>query len=422
MRINQKLKINNAIIVGIVLLIGIASAFSLYKANDSTDVLVKEKFGNVVWANAIANSLNQNAILIRDVFTQTDESQKAKGLKLMDLHTKQSQLVFDSLSKMISDPNEKIIFAELKKSFSTFNKSQGQLLALINESDFVAAVELLQKDYSESQNAALNAINKMVEFENNQVKMMGEDSSSLIFTTLIIVILLIGIAIIVGVYLSRRLAKHISNPLEKLAIISNNIAKGKIELNLNSDKDDEIGELTKAMALMSRNIDSMVQEANQLANETINGNWAMRAEEAKYEGEFYKLMNGINNTLDALTNPLNMTADYVSKIAVGEIPQKITGEYSGSFALVNENLNQCIDAINLLIQDSNTIFNAAIVGNLNYRADETKHNGDFRNIISGVNATLNRLVGMIDEMPVGVQIVDKNKNIVYQNKIVSTDI
>lgn len=420
MKINQKLKINNAIIVGIVLLIGIASAFSLYKANDSTDVLVKEKFGNVVWANTIANNLNQNAISIRDMFIQTDDSKKEAGLKKMESYTKHSQFVLDSLEQKISDPNEKMIFAELKKSFSTFNKSEGQLLALINASDFVAAVELLQKDFSESQNAALKAINKMVEFENNQVKMMGEDSSSLIFTTLIIVILLIGIAIIIGVYLSRRLAKHISNPLEKLAIISNNIAKGKIELNLNSDKDDEIGELTKAMALMSRNIDSMVQEANQLANETINGNWAMRAEETKYEGEFYKLMNGINNTLDALTNPLNMTADYVSKIAVGEIPQKITGEYSGSFAVVNENLNKCIDAINLLVRDSNTIFNSAIVGNLNYRADDSKHNGDFRNIIDGVNATLNRLVGLIDEMPVGVQIVDKSHNIMYQNKIVKS--
>lgn len=420
MRINQKLKINNAIIVGIVLLIGIASAFSLYKANDSTDVLVKEKFGNVVWANTIANNLNQNAILIRDMFIQTDDSKKEAGLKTMESYTKHSQFVLDSLEQKISDPNEKMIFAELKKSFSTFNKSEGQLLALINASDFVAAVELLQKDFSESQNVALIAINKMVEFENNQVKIMGEDSSSLIFTTLIIVISLIGIAIIIGVYLSRRLSKHISNPLEKLAIISHNIAKGKIELNLNSDIDDEIGELTKAMALMSRNIDSMVQEANQLANETINGNWAMRAEEAKYEGEFYKLMNGINNTLDALTNPLNMTAEYVSKIAVGEIPQKITGEYKGSFALVNENLNQCIDAINLLIHDSNTIFNAAIVGNLNYRVDATKHNGDFGNIIGGVNATLDRLVGLIDEMPVGVQIVDKSHNIMYQNKIVKS--
>lgn len=420
MRINQKLKINNAIIVGIVLLIGIASAFSLYKANDSTDVLVKEKFGNVVWANTIANNLNQNAILIRDMFIQTDDSKKESGLKQMNVYTKHSEFVLDSLEQKISDPNEKMIFAELKKSFSTFNKSEGQLLALINSGDFVAAIELLQKDFSESQNAALKAINKMVEFENNQVKIMGEASSSLIFTTLVIVISLIGIAIIIGVYLSRRLSKHISNPLEKLAIISNNIAKGKIELNLNSDKDDEIGELTKAMALMSRNIDSMVQEANQLANETINGNWAMRAEETKYEGEFYKLMNGINNTLDALTNPLNMTAEYVSKIAVGEIPQKITGEYSGNFAVVNENLNKCIEAINLLVRDSNTIFNSAIVGNLNYRADDSQHNGDFRSIIGGVNSTLNRLVGLIDEMPVGVQIVDKSKNIVYQNKIVKS--
>jgi len=76
----------------------------------------------------------------------------------------------------------------------------------------------------------------------------------------------------------------------------------------------------------------------------------------------------------------------------------------------------CITSINNLVEDSKLLFNSAIEGNLNLRADLSKHSGEFKNIISGVNATLDRLVGLIDEMPVPVQIVDKDKNLKYQNK------
>ena len=44
------------------------------------------------------------------------------------------------------------------------------------------------------------------------------------------------------------------------------------------------------------------------------------------------------------------------------------------------------------------------------------HLGDYRKIISGVNSALDRLVGLIDGMPIPVQIVNKSQDIIYLNK------
>ncbi len=421
MKIRQKLRLNNAMIVSIVFLMGLATVFSLYKANNSTQVLVGDKFGNAIWANQIINALNQNAILVRDMFIiMDDDTQKTAGLQKIEKFSKQLKMVSDSLENKMDDPNEKMIFAELKKSISSFNKYKLQLMNYLSSGDFMAASALLSNDFSNSQTSALIAINKMVEFENNQVKSMGADSSSLITTTMIVICIFIIIGLTTSLILSYVLAKGISKPLDRLVIISKNIAKGQIDVNLNSVKNDEIGDLIRAMGQMSVNIESLVREANQLAESTIKGNWEMRADETKYDGEFKELIVGINNTIEALTTPLNMTADYVSRISVGVIPNKITGEFSGSFAKVNSNLNRCIDSINLLVKDSKEIFEAAIIGDLKYRADDSKLQGEFKNIIGGVNSTLDRLVGLIDEMPIGVQIVDNNHKALYMNKLMET--
>jgi len=49
---------------------------------------------------------------------------------------------------------------------------------------------------------------------------------------------------------------------------------------------------------------------------------------------------------------------------------------------MKNNLNQCIDAINLLVSDTKYLISSATLGKLNDRADELKHQGDFRRMSS----------------------------------------
>ena len=121
-------------------------------------------------------------------------------------------------------------------------------------------------------------------------------------------------------------------------------------------------------------------------------NLATEADANRHHGDFRKIVQGINDTLDAVIGPLNVAAEYVDRIAKGDIPEKITDHYSGDFNEIKNNLNTCISAINSLIEDSYMLSAAAIDGKLSVRANEDRHNGDFKRIISGVNSTLDAVV------------------------------
>ena len=47
-----------------------------------------------------------------------------------------------------------------------------------------------------------------------------------------------------------------------------------------------------------------------------------------------------------------LSAEYVDRISKGDIPAKITDTYNGDFNEIKNNLNQCIDAVNLLVSDA----------------------------------------------------------------------
>ena len=41
----------------------------------------------------------------------------------------------------------------------------------------------------------------------------------------------------------------------------------------------------------------------------------------RHEGDFRKIVEGVNDTLDAVIGPLNVAAEYVERISRGDIPE-----------------------------------------------------------------------------------------------------
>ena len=149
---------------------------------------------------------------------------------------------------------------------------------------------------------------------------------------------------------------------------------------------------------------SLLDESSRLTEAAVKGQLATRGDVEKINFEFRGIVEGLNQTLDAVIGPLNVAAEYVDRISKGDIPPKITDNYNGDFNEIKNNLNGCIDAVNSLVSDAGMLVNAALEGRLATRADATKHLGDFRKIVEGVNNTLDAVIGPLN---VAAEYVDR---------------
>ena len=174
------------------------------------------------------------------------------------------------------------------------------------------------------------------------------------------------------------------------------LANGDMTANMaKASKDDQIHEW---LMLLKSNIQALVTDANLLSKAAVEGRLTTRADATKHQGDFRKIVEGVNDTLDAVIGPLNVAANYVDNISKGAIPIKITDSYNGDFNILKNNLNTCIDAVNALVADANMLAVAAMEGRLQTRADVIKHQGDFRKIVAGVNDTLDGIILPINEV------------------------
>jgi methyl-accepting chemotaxis protein len=146
-------------------------------------------------------------------------------------------------------------------------------------------------------------------------------------------------------------------------------------------------------------VNALVADATRLAQAAVDGKLATRADLGRHAGDFRKIIAGVNDTLDAVIGPLNVAARAVDRISIGDIPPKITASYSGDFNTLKNSLNACVSTPS--IHSSPTpamLVAAAIAGKLATRADASRHQGDFRKVVAGVNDTLDNVVGPINEV------------------------
>ncbi|MDQ7827105.1 MAG: methyl-accepting chemotaxis protein [Candidatus Eremiobacteraeota bacterium] len=186
-------------------------------------------------------------------------------------------------------------------------------------------------------------------------------------------------------------------PLKVAASYVNMIAKGEIPPKITDEYRGDFNEIKNNLNQCIDAVNLLVADANMLSKAGVEGRLATRADGNKHQGEFRRIVQGVNDTLDAVIGPLGVAAKYVERISRGDIPEKIRDEYKGDFNEIKNNLNQCIDAVNLLVADANMLSKAGVEGRLATRADGNKHQGEFRRIVQGVNDTLDAVIG-----PLGV--------------------
>ena len=193
-----------------------------------------------------------------------------------------------------------------------------------------------------------------------------------------------------------RVLDAVINPLNVAAKYVESISKGNIPAKITDTYNGDFNNVKNNLNQCIDAVSALVADATMLAKAAVDGKLGTRAEASKHKGDYRKIVQGVNDTLDAVITPVNMCGQYMEQISKGDIPARITVTFNGDFNNVKNSFNQCIDAVNALVTDVTLLSKAAVEGKLATRADASKHHGDYRKIVQGVNDTLDAVIGPLN--------------------------
>jgi methyl-accepting chemotaxis protein len=182
--------------------------------------------------------------------------------------------------------------------------------------------------------------------------------------------------------------------LRAKADAADRIARGDLEFPLEPSSARDV--LGRSMVAMRERLRAVVEETTALTRSAAAGQLSARADPDRHGGEYRRIVQGLNATLDAVVTPVQEAARCVEQISHGAIPDPLRSTAAGDFVPLRDNLNACIDAIRALVADADALAAAGVEGRLATRADASRHQGDFRRIIDGFNASLDAVIAPVE--------------------------
>ncbi|WP_423815081.1 methyl-accepting chemotaxis protein [Pseudomonas oryzihabitans] len=99
------------------------------------------------------------------------------------------------------------------------------------------------------------------------------------------------------------------------------------------------------------NIQRLVEDANQLSQAAMAGRLDTRADASAHQGDFRRIVAGINGTLDAIVAPVNEAMGVMAGLAQGDLSRTVRGDYQGQLLELKESINGTVGKLNQIIGD-----------------------------------------------------------------------
>ena len=155
-------------------------------------------------------------------------------------------------------------------------------------------------------------------------------------------------------------------------------------------------------------INLLIEDANMLSNASARGDLSVRADTERHQGDFRTIIEGQNNTFEAMAKPLEEAESVLSELAKGNLNTQVVGEYRGDLAAIKESINGITGAAwSGYINEISSVLSQMSQGNLDveisseFKGDFVKIKDSINNIIETFNEVIGKIIIAAEEITVG---------------------
>lgn len=241
----------------------------------------------------------------------------------------------------------------------------------------------------------------------------------IVYISIASIILEILLLLFIGLFVSKIIVK----PLKRLVQVSNTLAEGDVDISVEFSSKDEVGILidsfgkmvdnikhqadvaekiakgdlnviikpksekdilSNSMALVADTLNNLVKETEMLTSSAIEGELSTRGDTGKFSGVYKEVIEGVNNTLDAVLEPIKEASKVLQKLSEGSLKEYVREDYKGEYAIIKNSLNNTVKTLSGYINEITYVLTQLSKGNLNvYITGDYK--GDFVEIKDSLN-------------------------------------
>jgi len=181
------------------------------------------------------------------------------------------------------------------------------------------------------------------------------------------------------------------------------ISAGKIDELIAQTYKGDHEKMKVAVNNVAQVLQGLQKELLRLSEAANAGKLTERGQHDQFRGAYAEIVRGVNAVLDAVINPLNVSARYVDLISKGDIPAQITDTYYGDFNTIKNNLNALIAAMNEITAAAEEIANGNLTVDIRERSPQDKLMQALASMVAGLTRTVSDIRAIAGEVSAASQ-------------------
>lgn len=335
--------------LGVTLLIvaGLAGGvkLALEEIDDALGAITDVAYPKTERAIDIIKGVDEVGRIVRDqVILDSVAERKARAAEIAPISAQISKHIAALKAEAENDAQRRLI-ANYESARAEYLTTMRQILNLAQAGETDEARQLVNAKMPPAESAYLGAVSRIIQSNSETIKSAGDNAQDRIdSTSRLLLIMLIAAVVSIGL-LGLWLVPSITRPIRRCVTAAQAVAAGRTDLDLDVTRRDEAGELMQAMQEMASRITGVVEEVTELSAAAVRGDLSDRADETKHEGQFARVVEAVNATLDAVVRPLDEATQVLEKLADSDMTARVCGDYAGDHARIKRSINSAADVL-----------------------------------------------------------------------------
>ncbi len=258
MKIKTRLMAGFGMVLSLFVICGIITTILLIKSDRSVKIVKEESVPFALIAKDIAFDVVQVQQFLTDV-SATHDTEVFTEAEESAARFRQNVAKFKEMYRSENDQESLSKLEELESSFNNYYDT-GKKMANAYVNQGLEAGNVLMEDFDKTSIAITAKVEEFVKQQTDETVLMTDNVHQSISQILMVLLVMTIITIISGIFTAWYITSGVVRPLNRAVDVSNSIANGDLTVKIESDSNDETGQLLHSMGNMVGNLKKLIAD------------------------------------------------------------------------------------------------------------------------------------------------------------------
>lgn len=201
----------------------------------------------------------------------------------------------------VQNDKEQELINNIKSDIESYEQVKDRIIELGMNNKTAQESQLLRGQGNPAMDLLTVDISELLSIKIEQCNLLINKLNRLRIIFVMIILATIALSVIFAMKSSKYLSDVIGNPIIKMSKIAKRICDGHLDVEIQCESNDEIGELAQSFSKMVIAIKSYISEISSILGDISNGNLNCSIEE-EYKGNFIEIRKSLENIIRSLND------------------------------------------------------------------------------------------------------------------------